>query len=539
MLKKNAGPKLISAIFGVLLALFLVEAGFRIAGGLLSLVSHVRSRPDLTGRGIYRVLCLGESTTQGQWPPRLQGELDKANIGIKFEVVDKGIGGANTDVILSRLDRYLDALKPRLVVVMMGINDGEWVWKNPAGLESTTARLPLALSDLRLNKLATYIVVGLKNRAARWKCARRIEANPKDPEGYIALGDLFHGNKEYKKAEKFYEMGIQAAPGDTHAYSVLGNFYLENHEYEKAEKTFKAGIQPRVDNPWLYNDLGYLYTVMEKHFEAEAVFALTIKADPGNSQAYAGLGYLYWKKGDNKKATRMYEAGIRTNPNQPWNYICLAQLYREAGEIEKVEKLFKEMIAANPTMPQGYIELANFYSEMGKPVEGEKILAKGHALIGNVPTMAGALSVFYYLQGKRDLEKKFGGPSYPRPETIRNYRALRDRVLKSEARLICMQYPLRDAGALGKILGADNRIIYVENKEDFREAISAQGLQVFFKDMFAGDFGHCTEAGNTLIARNLSKVILREIFGIKLPKDVNSREIEDSSRPTKDGSGSH
>jgi hypothetical protein len=30
--------------------------------------------------------------------------------------------------------------------------------------------------------------------------------------------------------------------------------------------------------------------------------------------------------------------------------------------------------------------------------------------------------------------------------------------------------------------------------------------------MFAGDFGHCTVKGNTLLAQNIADVILREVF---------------------------
>jgi hypothetical protein len=31
--------------------------------------------------------------------------------------------------------------------------------------------------------------------------------------------------------------------------------------------------------------------------------------------------------------------------------------------------------------------------------------------------------------------------------------------------------------------------------------------------MFAGDFGHCTDKGNRLLAENIATVILKEVFG--------------------------
>jgi hypothetical protein len=31
-------------------------------------------------------------------------------------------------------------------------------------------------------------------------------------------------------------------------------------------------------------------------------------------------------------------------------------------------------------------------------------------------------------------------------------------------------------------------------------------------DMFGGDFGHCTEKGNQLLAQNIADTILKEVF---------------------------
>jgi len=33
------------------------------------------------------------------------------------------------------------------------------------------------------------------------------------------------------------------------------------------------------------------------------------------------------------------------------------------------------------------------------------------------------------------------------------------------------------------------------------------------RDMFGGDFGHCTQKGNKLLAGNIADVILKEVFG--------------------------
>jgi len=42
--------------------------------------------------------------------------------------------------------------------------------------------------------------------------------------------------------------------------------------------------------------------------------------------------------------------------------------------------------------------------------------------------------------------------------------------------------------------------------------VKSTGYKEVFRDMFSGDFGHCTEKGNRLLAGNIAAVILKELF---------------------------
>lgn len=44
--------------------------------------------------------------------------------------------------------------------------------------------------------------------------------------------------------------------------------------------------------------------------------------------------------------------------------------------------------------------------------------------------------------------------------------------------------------------------------------IKQESFSEYFTDFFAGDFGHCTDNGNRLLAENIAEVILKEEFGI-------------------------
>lgn len=52
----------------------------------------------------------------------------------------------------------------------------------------------------------------------------------------------------------------------------------------------------------------------------------------------------------------------------------------------------------------------------------------------------------------------------------------------------------------------------MDNEAIFKKAIFRDGYKEYFRDMFAGDFGHCTVKGNNLLAKNIADVILKELF---------------------------
>jgi hypothetical protein len=55
-------------------------------------------------------------------------------------------------------------------------------------------------------------------------------------------------------------------------------------------------------------------------------------------------------------------------------------------------------------------------------------------------------------------------------------------------------------------------VIFVDNERVFKEALKKGEYRDYFSDTFAGDFGHCTEKGNRLLAENIANVILKEYF---------------------------
>jgi ABC-type antimicrobial peptide transport system permease subunit len=65
---------------------------------------------------------------------------------------------------------------------------------------------------------------------------------------------------------------------------------------------------------------------------------------------------------------------------------------------------------------------------------------------------------------------------------------------------------------LKKIFEGEEGISFVDNEEVFKSAVLRDGYCKYFIDIFGGDFGHCTDKGNRLLAENIANVILKEVF---------------------------
>ncbi|MBU1998045.1 MAG: hypothetical protein ABIG46_08200 [Candidatus Omnitrophota bacterium] len=87
-IETSSRQKIILIILGVFLALILIETGLRLRGFIILSLQERRNRFSLMQRGAYRIMCLGESTTIGQYPRFLENMLNQRNIGIKFSVID-------------------------------------------------------------------------------------------------------------------------------------------------------------------------------------------------------------------------------------------------------------------------------------------------------------------------------------------------------------------------------------------------------------------------------------------------------------------
>ena len=199
-------------------------------------------------------------------------------------------------------------------------------------------------------------------------------------------------------------------------------------------------------------------------------------------------------------------------------YVGLGWSYPGQSNFAKAEDTFKKAIELNPKNDKVIVGLGWIYRIQGKFAQAEGLLKKAIELNPESDRLYGAISFLYEDTGKVELAKEYAWKAdrlrleYCNLSTIDNYRKLKTILDKRKIRLVCAQYPMRNLEPLKKIFKEDTGIIFVDNESIFKEVVEKASYAEYFWDMFGGDFGHCTEKGNRLLAQNIADVILNEIF---------------------------
>ena len=578
----SAWKKIASVFLGFILSLVLLEVGLRLGGFVQLSLQEYGNLQSIKQKGTYRILCLGESTTQRQYPHLLEQALNQHNIGVRFSVIDGGKSGTNTPAILSRVESYLAEYHPDMVVAMMGNNDQgikyyqdiseslTWIFQHcrvyrfsrilymqllkksqkkdiydsdradferkPRAEDQGTAMAKAGpkngRTDLEFKKPIeldskndkAYVEMGrlyqFRDKFSRAEIAfkKAIELNSKSDDAYVGLGMLFQDQDKLSQAEDVFKKAIEINPKNDKARIELGRLYRFRDEFSKVETSFKKAIELNPKNDKACAELGRLYNDQGKFQQARDYYKKAIEINPKNDAAYVELGRLYRRIGQWRLTEDTLGKAIGINPKNDMAYVELGQLYRDQCTFPQAEDPFKKAIELNPENFVALFELGVLYRDQSKLSQAEDSFRKAIKIRPKDERTLGAIASLYEEMGKPELAKEYAEKAKQSvledqtAVTVNNYRKLKTILEQKGIKLVCVQYPVRNVEPLKRIFGKDEGVIFVDNEQVFKEAVKRSGYKEYFRDMFAGDFGHCTQKGNELLAQNIAAVILRELF---------------------------
>jgi len=317
---------LLLAVFGLVCALLLLEAGMRAAGAVIMAVQERRNRESIMAGGTYTILCLGESTTAGTYPSLLEEELNRRAGSKHFTVINAGISGTNTSVILSLLPGNLDRYRPDMVVTMMGINDHA-AEIDRLGEESAWSAF---WRNLRVYKLARslseHIRASLSGRGTDLEELYRErdtggEESPAAPPVSRAAARGYHRAKRYGAAIRACRELLRREPGDLGLTLLLADSCVGAGRWAEAERALAGLPEEEARGHWALVVRGRLQAARGDPAGAETCYREAVAARPDDPTAYFELARVLDALGAPERALAAARAGASLDPAAAQRYV--------------------------------------------------------------------------------------------------------------------------------------------------------------------------------------------------------------------------
>ena len=391
--------KILLVVLGIILSLVVLEIGLQITSFTLSTIKKYRNKIT-KNQNTITILCLGESTTDGQWPPILQAILNKKSKNKKFIVIDEALSGTNTRRIAEKIENYLIKYNADIVISMMGIND--------SGLD-------------------------------------------------------------YKK----YKIKILSL-------FLLIISHIKQHFYYTEEDT-------------LY--LGCLLEELSSNNFVKIAYNI-----------YSRTGYL-----DHNFCKKLFRYIVETNYKSEKSIKIMNELIKERKQFNP-DELFDIVEYLKFVKKYNTQQIKKFIIENKNKIEYQKV---------STESLLKKYDLMYLLEGIKSNKVHFDdranikkSKKLNKENTKKNYNYIIQEIYRNNENSLVfpMQYPTLSVEKLKQDLKDSpyyDKLIFISNEENFKQALQIHKTEEIFRDMFAVTFGHCTEFGNTLIAENVAETILK------------------------------
>lgn len=499
-------------VFGIVFALLLLECALRIGGLAVKRTSSAKSNQQRV-----RIVCIGESTTAAwpaenpsAWTARLERYLNETNPPRPFEVINFGIVGATTDQLLHRFESEIDTINPDIVIAMMGVNDdgNVIVPHRRSTLFNTIERGSRALTLLGAVWRNYYAQSQMAHELGNSEFAGRLpSATRNSDQTFNELRLLSY--LEAERAATDTDFGnwfhhYYNRPRDT----IFGSNYeaLLRALYRKRHPEHRSIVPLEDLKQWALSDL---------HEEIS-----TTRDDENGFLLSSLLASLYELEGHRDLTVAVLEdAASRFSGATAYIYLRLASVYQNLGKrdlessaIERVRSSWGDRASTLAILGNYFFDRGDYAKSLGFYQNALSIARQPNG-VGLSEASRGRIAYNRFLVSHSTAEMRQGSDLELHAMTKTNYLRLHSLVRKRSKQLFAMQYPTRSIQPLRSLLGSDPDVVFVDNQQDFINAVEANGYFRVFNDNFAGSFGHFQEIAQELLARKLTTIILEHYKG--------------------------
>ncbi|MFH1093327.1 MAG: tetratricopeptide repeat protein [Candidatus Omnitrophota bacterium] len=348
--KNTAGKRILLVFLSFILVLILLELSLQITSGIYAKKFKVDNYARLSDDSC-RVLCLGDSFTYGlgadfskSYPVQLEKILNEnSKAKGEFKVFNHGVCSYNSSEILLKLKESINAVNPRIAIVMAGKND---VWnfrqvsKNGTSLEVKWLSL---ISKLKTYRLAAILTHNIKNSFIKsnksFSFGKKHETGAALPEKQnseknIAQGNKFRAKNLYQKAHELYNYVLAAEPENITALLEKGRCYkLQGRHDEAIDMLLRAFyLKPLATN--ILNEIEDVFIKQADYGKAIEFYERILEQFPDHvllraklCKSYVWIAGSFMQKKQYEQAKRFYwkACTVDTDDSNAFNGYHLAK----------------------------------------------------------------------------------------------------------------------------------------------------------------------------------------------------------------------
>ncbi|MDD5109516.1 MAG: tetratricopeptide repeat protein [Candidatus Omnitrophica bacterium] len=345
-----------------------------------------------------------------------------------------------------------------------------------------------------------------------------LKINPKSDTAYTGLGYCYSYNSKFAQAEELYKKAIEVNPNSDYAYLGLGQVYSNQLRLSQAQEAFQKALKINPKSDTAYTGLGYCYSYNSKFAQAEELYKKAIEVNPNSDYAYLGLGWVYSYQLKFVQSEEAFKKALEINPNNYNTYVDMGSICSAQGDLSQAIDMYNKALKINSKSDIAYNGLGYCYMSNSRFAQAEEAFKKALEINSRNDKALGGLAELCQERGQFEFANEYRQKAnaarlkYYNSSVFFNYLKLKDILDQRRVKFVCVQYPNRSIEPLKNIFKDKQGIIFVDNEKIFRDAIKKDGWKEYFQDAFAGDFGHCTPKGNRLLAENIAKAILKEVY---------------------------
>jgi len=344
---RRLAPKLAASGLGLLLMVVVLELGLRVAGALHRPIGldDASLRSVLADGAEHLVLCIGDSNTygigagsDGDYPSQLEGILNaQRSSEQRVAVVNGGVAGANTTMMLDALPGFLESTEPDLVILLAGTTNlsnfyGYERWRDG---DSAGVRLREALRSLRVVRLVALV-------SAELRMDRRSGAR------------MLHGTSAAVAAyERWWS---QHGDGALPEPFIEGTRLLRLGAFDEAMERFERGSASEPELSCHHWGMGMAAWGQRDREAAVAHLERAAAVDPSDPNAHAALGELLLST-DNHAAVRWVDRGIAVDPGFSGNHWVRAMSLSLPHHHDAMFESIQRCVQADPQDARCFVEL--------------------------------------------------------------------------------------------------------------------------------------------------------------------------------------